>query len=315
MREKVSVVIPCYRSENTLRMVVDEVRTTCQLHPEYDLEIVLVSDASPDHVYDVICELARDDARIKGIEMARNFGQHSALMAGYRATTGDIIISLDDDGQIPSDRMFELVEKIQEGYDVVYANYTNSTRGAFRGMGTKINDIMADKLIDKPRNLQITSFFAMKRFIKDEIIRYDAAFPYIAGLVLRATKKICNIPVTLRERASGKSGYTFKKLLSLWMNGFTAFSIKPLRVSTIAGVVCAAFGFALGLYTVIHKILDPSVAAGYSSTMAVLLFVGGMIMLMLGMIGEYIGRIYISINNSPQYVIRRSINCESDMDS
>ena len=146
--------------------------------------------------------------------------------------------------------------------------------------------------------------------MSNEIIKYDKPYPYMLGLLLRTTQKICNVNVNHRERPHGISNYNLVKLISLWMNGFTAFSIKPLRIATYLGFFTAIIGFLFGIYTIFNKILHPYVLAGYSSIMSVILFVGGMLMLMLGLIGEYIGRIYICINNSPQYVIREIINFE-----
>ena len=143
------------------------------------------------------------------------------------------------------------------------------------------------------------------------MIRYENSYPYVIGLVLRATKNITNVMVQHREREEGSSGYTFKKLLGLWFNGFTAFSVKPLRLATCVGAFSAFVGFLYGFYTIIKKMINPDVPLGFSSTMAAIVFFGGMIMIMLGLIGEYIGRIYISLNNSPQYVIRERLNCEA----
>jgi undecaprenyl-phosphate 4-deoxy-4-formamido-L-arabinose transferase len=147
------------------------------------------------------------------------------------------------------------------------------------------------------------------------MIRYENSYPYVIGLVLRATKNITNVMVHHREREEGSSGYTIKKLLGLWFNGFTAFSVKPLRLATCVGALSAVFGFVYGFYTIIKKFINPDVPMGFSSTMAAIVFFGGMIMIMLGLIGEYIGRIYISLNNSPQYVIRERLNVGSEKKS
>ena len=170
-----------------------------------------------------------------------------------------------------------------------------------------MNDIMTRVMLGKPKDLQVTSYFAARRFVVDSMLGYENCYPYIIGLVLRATRNIANVPVTHRSREAGTSGYTMKKLLALWFNGFTAFSILPLRIATATGIVCAGSGFLYGIYTIIKKFVNPNVPLGFSSMMAVIVFVGGMLMIMLGFIGEYIGRIYISINNSPQYVVREMI--------
>ncbi|MCQ2061615.1 MAG: glycosyltransferase family 2 protein [Fibrobacter sp.] len=313
---KISFVIPCYRSEGTIRKVVDEIRDTVSAHNGAvsngavsssavdDYEIVLVNDCSPDGVWNEIKTLATEDPNIKGICLAKNFGQHSALMAGYANATGDYIVSLDDDGQTPACETYKLVEKLEEGFDVVYGYYNHAAQHLFRRLGSWTNKKMAEAIIGQPKTLNTTSFFIMRKFIAEEIVRYPHPFPYISGLVFRATKNLGNVYVGHRKRLEGKSGYTLSGLISLWVNGFTAFSVKPLRAATFIGIICALVGFVAGLFVVYEKFMNPQVPIGYTSLLATLLFVGGMIMLLLGLIGEYVGRIYISINQSPQYVVR-----------
>lgn len=303
---KISFVIPCYKSEKTISNVVEEIINTVTSHGD-EYEIVMVSDNSPDNVYNVIKKMCAADLRLKGAELSKNFGQHSALMASYSMCTGDII-SVDDDGQIPICNTYDLIEKISEGYDVVYAKYEDNKYNIFRRFGSKINSLMMETLINKPKEITVTSFFAAKRYVIDEMLKYKNAYPFVMGLVFRTTNKIANVHVKHRNRINGKSGYTFTKLISLWMNGFTAFSVKPLRLATIIGCLCAFVGFVVGIIMIVRKLINPDIAAGYTSLIAVMLFLGGLTMLMLGLIGEYIGRIYISLNNSPQYVIRDSIN-------
>ena len=312
--EKLSFVIPCYGSETTIEIVVNEIRETLKQRPEYDYEIILVNDCSPDRVWPRIRALALADSHITGIDLAKNFGQHAALMAGYRHCTGDLIISLDDDGQTPACELFTLVDKMKEGWDVVYASYAHKMHSGFRNFGTWMNERMTENLIGKPKGLRVTSYFIMRRFIADEILRYENAYPYIEGLIFRATRNIANVPVTHHERMVGESGYTFSKLLALWFNGFTAFSVKPLRIATFCGSACACIGFLYGIYVVIRKLVDSSIEMGWSSIIASIFFLGGLILIMLGMIGEYIGRIYISINNAPQYTIRQVVTADSCCD-
>lgn len=312
--EKLSFVIPCYGSETTIEIVVNEIRETLKQRPEYDYEIILVNDCSPDRVWPRIRALALADSHITGIDLAKNFGQHAALMAGYRHCTGDLIISLDDDGQTPACELFTLVDKMKEGWDVVYASYAHKMHSGFRNFGTWMNERMTESLIGKPKSLRVTSYFIMRRFIADEILRYENAYPYIEGLIFRATRNIANVPVTHHERMVGESGYTFSKLLALWFNGFTAFSVKPLRIATFCGSACACIGFLYGIYVVIRKLVDSSIEMGWSSIIASIFFLGGLILIMLGMIGEYIGRIYISINNAPQYTIRQVVTADSSCD-
>ncbi|MEG0451920.1 MAG: glycosyltransferase family 2 protein [Coprobacillus sp.] len=304
--KKISFVIPCYGSENTIESVVNSIFKTMD-EAKLTYEIILVNDSSPDHVWDKITEITEQHQGIKAISFSKNFGQHSALMAGYRVAEGDYIVTIDDDGQTPVSEVFTMINKIEEGYDVVYAYYQERKDSSFRKLGSKINNVMSEKLVGKPRNVQFTSYFVMRKFVCEELIKYENPYPYIWGLVARTTSNIANVKINHQEREDGKSGYTLKKLFSLWMNGFTAFSVIPLRLATLLGMGIAFISFIFIIYLVVAKILNPDMAAGYASTMSAILFIGGIIMVLIGMLGEYIGRIYISMNNSPQYVIKEKI--------
>lgn len=306
--KKISFVIPCYRSEKTLPGVVAEIEEKMKTMEGYEYDLFLVNDCSPDGTLEVIRNLCREHKNIRGIDFARNFGQHSALMAGLRHSDGDYVVCLDDDGQTPADEVDKLLDKLEEGYDAVYARYDHKQHSLFRNFGSKLNERMTRIMLGKPKELYVSSYFAVKRFVAEDMVRYENSYPYVIGLVLRSTGNIANVSVNHREREVGTSGYTLKKLINLWFNGFTAFSVKPLRIATGIGAFSAVAGFFYGIYTIVKRLLNPDVPMGFSSTMAAIVFFGGMIMLMLGLIGEYIGRIYISLNNSPQYVIREKIN-------
>lgn len=308
--KKISFVIPCYRSEHTLPHVIAEIEEKMKTMEQYGYDIFLVNDCSPDGTLDVIRKLCAEHENIKGIDFAKNFGQHSALMAGLRHSDGDYVVCLDDDGQTPANQVDRLIGRLEEGYDAVYAKYEHKQHSAFRNLGSKVNERMTRSMLGKPADLYVSSYFAVKRFVVEDMIRYENSYPYIIGLVLRATRNITNVLVDHREREEGTSGYTFKKLFALWFNGFTAFSVKPLRIATALGAISAVAGFLYGFYTIIKRMINPNVPMGFSSLMSAVVFFGGMIMLMLGLIGEYIGRIYISLNNSPQYVIREKINLD-----
>ena len=303
----VSFVIPCYRSEKTVGGVVDEIRETMRALPAYDYEIVLVNDCSPDKTLAVIRALAETDSRITAVDLARNFGQHAALMCGMRHTRGEAVVCLDDDGQTPADEVGKLLEKLDAGYDVVYACYEDKQESGFRRFGSEVNRRMTEIMLSKPRELELTSYFAAKRFLVDEMLRYEHCYPYVMGLVLRSTKNICNVPVKHRARESGSSGYTLGKLLALWMNGFTSFSVKPLRISIWSGVILAVFGFVYALAAVIRYFTVHMAPLGWTTTTVLLLLVGGFILIMLGLVGEYVGRVFMCVNATPQYVEREVV--------
>ena len=311
----VSFVIPCYRSENTIENVVLEIEDTMQSLQIADFEVILVNDCSPDHTFEKIQELAAKDPHITGVDLARNFGQHAALMAGFRHATGQVIVCLDDDGQTPANEVGKLLEKIDQGYDAVYAAYDQKRQTKFRNWGSAVNSKMTEIMLGKPEELVINSYFAMRRFVMEEMLHYEHCYPYVEGLVLRTTKNICSVQVHHRERQQGSSGYTLGKLIALWMNGFTSFSVKPLRLANYFGCISAAFGFLYALIIVIRFFVDHTAPLGWSSTTSLLLILGGIILMVLGMMGEYIGRIYMCINATPQYVIRRVVKQEDDRDA
>lgn len=303
---KYSYIIPCYNSEATISIVVNEIKETMSKEniSDKEYEIILVNDYSKDNTGNVIKQLSLTNKNIISIQFAKNFGQDSACLAGYSFAKGELVITLDDDGQTPANEVMTLINKINEDYDVVFGKYSHKHHSKFRNWGSKVNDFMACKLINKPKDLYLCSYFVARKFVIDEILHYNNPYPYIRGLLLRTTTKMCNVPINHRDRLVGESTYTLKKLFNLWFNGFTAFSIKPLRVSAIIGLIAALFSFILIIYALIQKVTNPGLEIGWTSLISVISFFSGLILMTLGLIGEYIGRIYISLNKSPQYVIK-----------
>lgn len=307
----ISFILPCYGSEKTLSAVIDEIKTTVGQKKEYDYEIIAVNDCSPDGVWELIKKLAAEDSKVKGIDFAKNRNRPGAVMAGLANSRGDFCVVMDDDGQCPMPELWKLIQPLYEGYDVSIASYPERKQSKFKNFGTAVNKLMTEFIIGRPKDLQFTNFMVMKRFVADKITEYKNPYPYLTGLLLRTTQHIINVPMEQRERLDGGTTFTFKKMVALWMNGFTAFSVKPLRMADIVGAVSAVIGFIYAFITIIRKLVDPDIAVGYSSIMAAILIIGGIIMVLLGLIGEYIGRIYMCINDSPQYVIREKINFDT----
>ena len=298
--KKISFIIPCYASEGSVGLVIDEIREVVAQKPDFDYQIVAVNDCSPDNVLHVLQDIAARDPKVGVIDLAKNGGRHNALICGCHYATGDYVVFIDDDQQCPADRLWDLMDPLLNGdYDVSIARYRKKTQSGFKNFGSAVNDRVATWLLGKDPNLKFSNFSVMKKFVKDEVIKYTNPYPYLV-----------NVDMEERVRTIGVGHYSFRKSFSLWMNSFTAFSVKPLRMATGIGILWAILGVLMGLRTVIRKLLNPAIPLGYSSTMAVLLFSTGMIMFMLGLIGEYVGRIYISLNNSPQFVIRDKINLE-----
>ena len=300
-----SVLIPVYNSESTIGRVVETLIK--ELSTLYGLEIILVNDNSTDSSEEVCISLfEKFKETVKFYSLSKNVGEHNAVMAGLNRTTGDYVVIMDDDFQNPISEVVKLVdEAVSGGHDVVYSFYDTKKHSLFRNLGSKFNDLVANLMLKKPRNLYLSSFKVLNKFLVDEIIKYQAPFPYIDGLILQITDKIGTVKVEHSSREEGKSGYTLQKLVSLWLNMFTNFSILPLRASIILGFVFASIGIVMGVHSVIEKLLDPDLPLGFASLFVSISIFGGIQLVMLGMVGEYIGRIFLSLNKKPQYTIRK----------
>lgn len=307
---KLSFVIPCYNSEKSIKQVVDGIREVCKNRYEY--QILLSNDGSRDRVWDVIRELCSEDPSVEGICLAKNFGQQCARMAAIPHVEGDYVVFMDDDGQHPADGIPKMVEKLEEGFDIVYAYFASKKERLFRVWGSNLNQRTMEWLMGKPRNVKMSSFFVARRFIVDELNRYKSPGPVINGYFMQLTKNIACIELEHQERIAGKSGYNLKKLVHLWMNNATSFSVQPLRLASLLGVCMSGLGFIWALYLVIKKLVNPNVMVGYTSIVVVILICSGLLMLLMGLIGEYIGRLFLVANNIPQYVVRERINVEED---
>ena len=308
LSEQITIIIPCYNSEKTLPYVIEDIRSTMG---DRDPQIILVNDCSSDHVWSVIEALCAEDPRIVGLSLSRNFGQQSARMAALPYVTGDYVVFMDDDGQHKAVDAMRMLDKLKEGYDIVYAYFRKKRKSSFRMLGSYINRKMTDWLMKTPKGVHTSSFFVTRRYVVDHLKDYTNPTPYTFGYFLQITRNVTDLEAEHHDRLSGQSGYSLKKLLRLWMDGFTGFSVVPLRLSSVLGVLLAVIGIITGIVIIIRKLVDPGIAAGYTSTIAVLLFCSGMILLMLGMLGEYIGRIFMNLNHLPQYVVKEKRNTDS----
>jgi undecaprenyl-phosphate 4-deoxy-4-formamido-L-arabinose transferase len=238
-----------------------------------------------------------------------NVGEHNTVMAGLNKATGDFAVIIDDDFQNPVSEVIKLIDyMINSNYDVVYTYYEEKKHSIFRNLGSQFNDRVANIMLKKPKDLYMSSFKIINRFLINEVIKYDLPYPYLDGLILRSTRNIGKLKVSHTERQIGKSNYTLKKLISLWMNMFTNFSILPLRISVILGFIFSFFGFLISIDAVIEKILNPHLPQGYTFVVIIISFYAGIQLIAIGMVGEYLGRLFMAHNKKPQYSIRKSFN-------
>lgn len=313
-KKMVSICIPCYRSAKTLPSVVDGIRNAFAEHPEFDYQILLANDGSPDDTFAVIRTLCAQDHRIQGFDLTRNYGQNQALCALYDHIGGDMAVFMDDDGQHPTEGIFLLLEKIEEGYDVAIAEFRQKKHTYFKRVTSRLQRDISEWAGTCPHGIVYSSFTAWSSTAIAAAKQYHSPYPSIGAYLMNVSTRFINVPMPHQKRLEGQSGYTLKKLVSLSLTALTSFSIRPLRIASLAGLAFASVGFISGIVIVIRKLIRPAIAAGYTSMMAVQLLIGGILMLLLGLIGEYLGRIYMTISGKPQYLIREELNTTENQD-
>jgi undecaprenyl-phosphate 4-deoxy-4-formamido-L-arabinose transferase len=271
---KLSIAIPVYNSENTIGELVENIIAEIT---DYELEIILVNDGSKDNSENICISLfEKYFDKVKFFSLSKNFGEHNAVMAALNNVTGDFVIIVDDDFQNPISEIKKLAKySFSTDYDVVYTFYSRKKHSFFRNLGSKFNNIVASWLLKKPKGLYLSSFKAINKFTVEQIIGYDLPYPYIDGLILRTTSNIGRLQVKHNSRKTGKSQYTFVKLIALWLNMVTNFSIKPLRFATLMGFLFAIIGFLLAVAGVVMKFYDPTVPMGYASLLVSVAILGG----------------------------------------
>lgn len=305
MKPKVSVVIPCYYSESMIGRVVELTGAELEAHG-YPYEIILVNDGSKDGTFAVISALAARRRDVVGVNLARNFGQHAAIICGLHHVTGDLVLIMDDDMQTHPSQLPILLDKAEEGWDVVFASYPDHREAWWRQLGSHFTLWSMRVLTARPKGIEASNFFVMKRFVSDELMRYEGPFVYIQGLLFKATNSMVNVSVQHFDRAQGKSGYTLKSLIRLWSTVLN-FSMIPLRVASILGAAIGGIGALLSIVLLVRRLLDPTMQLGWSSLMVTILICSGCILMGLGIMGEYLGRLFMTVNRAPQFVIRERV--------
>ena len=308
-----SIIIPCYNSSKTIRKVVELTMQEMERQKRTPYEFVLVDDFSPDGGATVkeLEALADEYACVKVVELAKNSCQHNAVMAGLNYACGDALIAMDDDMQTHPSQLPVLFEEFDKGYDIVYGYYPQKKHSLFRNFGSYVNYLSVRILIGKPKDMKTSSFWIIRRFIRDYVIEYKSQYTHLQGLFLRTTRNISSVPVKHFEREVGTSNYTLKKLIGLWSN-IMGYSIVPLRLATYCGYIFSLLGIFGAAFTVIRKLIVPSMAIGWPSMMAAICFFSGVNLLFLGLIGEYLGRMFLGMSRYPQFVVRKIYTQKED---
>lgn len=298
---RTSVVIPVYNGAASIERLVKTVLTELA---DQEVEIVMVNDGSRDNSAEVGRKLAQQYEQVKFISLRKNFGEHNAVMCGLNYASGDHVVIIDDDFQNPPSEIMKLVAELGKGYDVVYSRYAKKKHHFFRNTGSRINDLFATWLLNKPKNLYLSSFKAIRKEVVEEVIKYQGPFPYLDGLILRVTNNIGTVLTDHHSREEGHSNYTLKKLVSLYLNMFFNFSVKPLRFFTVLGFLSFFAGIVFSVLFAIEKIMVPGTPVGWASVVISIFVFSGVQLLFLGLIGEYLGKSYLDQNKTPQWVVK-----------
>jgi undecaprenyl-phosphate 4-deoxy-4-formamido-L-arabinose transferase len=301
---ELSLVIPVFNGSETIGEVVDEIHAVCA---SMRFEVLLVNDGSSDDSEEVCAQIVeRHPDTVSLVQLARNFGEHNAVLAGLRYARGQYVAVLDDDGQNrPQDVLTMLVHARQHKLDVVYGRYRERQHPWPRILGSWFHNQIANFVLGKPRDLYLSSFKVMSRFVVDEVVKFAGPFPYLDGLILRTTNRLGQIEVDHEPRRAGRSGYTLLKLVGLWLNMFVGFSIIPLRLALVTGTAAAGLSLLMLGGIVVDKLwINPQVTVGVPSILASVVFFAGTQLVILGMLGEYLGRVFLHQNGMPQSVVR-----------
>lgn len=307
----ISILIACYKSAKTIEPVICEIEKIFKNQTKYTYEIILVNDGSPDNTFEIIEKIAEEHQNIIGVNLSKNYGQLSAKMAGLQYVNGEYLVYMDDDGQCPTDRIFDLISCLEAGYDIAYAAYTEKQTTLFKKITSDIHGKLTEVTLGKPKGIKISNFYAINRLVIDSLRKYKSPFPSPLGYMLQITKKIANVPMVEKKRLAGKSNYNLKRLFSQWMTVFTNFSIVPLRIISSIGFSTTLISFLMMIYLIIRKLIVGSLS-GYTSIACLILFLGGLNLISLGLIGEYIGRIYITISGKPVYTIKNVVGLSEE---
>lgn len=306
---KFSIVIPVYNSENIITRTVEEVLSSTSKH-NLNIEILLINDGSPDNSWNVIKELAKNHKELKSINLIKNFGQHNAVLCGFENATGDYVITMDDDLQNPPSEIIHLINKIteNENYDLVFGKFREKKHAGYRKLGSKLIGYLNEKIFDKPKDITLTNFRIAKKDLIDRVLQHNTAYPYIPGLLLMYSTNIANVMVEHHDRADGKSNYTFKKIFSLMSNLLINYSSYPLKVLSGIGFIVSSISFFIGLFFLILKFIGGAKVAGWTTLVVLVSFLGGFIIILLGLIGEYLSRILDQMSNNKSYYIKEMVN-------
>ncbi|MBQ3431214.1 MAG: glycosyltransferase family 2 protein [Clostridia bacterium] len=307
----VTIAIPCYKSAKTIEGVVNAIDEAFKTQSEYNYEVLLVNDGSPDNTFEVIHRICAQNEKVTGINLSKNFGQGSAKMAAVDYVKGEYLIYMDDDGQHPASGIFTMIEKINEGFDIVYADFEKKKHSAFKKITSKLHNWYLSKIGSKPKDINLSSFMGLSSFCIEALQTSGCPVVSMGAYLRKLTNKIVNVDMPHLKRKEGKSGYSFKRLFKLWRSSITSFNTQLLNYSMTIGIIVGTIGILSAIIIIIRKLINPHIAVGYASLMAGMLILSALIMFFISIASDYIGKIYLILCKLPPFKVREVINKQS----
>jgi undecaprenyl-phosphate 4-deoxy-4-formamido-L-arabinose transferase len=300
---QLSIVVPVYQSAECLPELALRVQQEVSSHFE-KYELILVNDNSPDTSWDVILQLADQYDFITGVNLRKNVGQDNAIMAGLHYARGEVVIIMDDDLQHDPSDIPSLYEEAQNGFDVVYAHFKRKKQAFWKNVGSWFTDRVAMLMLGKPKRIYMSPYKAIRREVIDELIKYDGPYSYVDGLIFTITSNLTQIPATHHARFAGAGNYNLLKSIGVWLKLATCFSAIPLRIAMVVGGIISALSFVMGCYFLLKTLLWEQMPEGWPSLIVAVFFLGGIQLMGIGAVGEYIARIFITQNKRPQFTVK-----------
>ncbi len=305
---EISIVIPVYNSSS----IIEELHKQIAEAMTVSYEIIFVNDCSIDDSWKKIISLSKQNKHITGINLRKNSGQDNALLAGLRIAKGNYCVIMDDDLQHNPIDILILHNECKKGFDVCYANFTSLKQTTVKNIGSSTNGKMAELLVSKPKGIYLSPFKIINKSTVLEVAKFAGPYPYIDGIILTITQNLCQVNVEHQVRHSGKSNYTFSKSATVFMKLFTGFSVLPLRLATIIGCIATFTGIILLIKYLYDYFIAKNFIEGWTTVVVLIILFGGLILITLGIIGEYIGRMYLTLNNKPQYSISEIVKSDDE---
>ena len=301
--KNISVIIPVYNSADTIVSLHRRIVSVFTMLV-VDYEIIFINDSSGDESSDIIHHLAENDSNVICIDLNKNYGQHNALLCGIRQAKYEFIVTLDDDLQNPPEEIPKLLEKLDQGYDVVYGYPKNEQHGLFRNIASMITKMALKTTMGVSIARHVSAFRVFRTGLRDSFSDYKGSFISIDVLLSWGTNSFSAIPVNHEQRAEGKSNYTVRKLINHALNMITGFSVLPLQIASIMGIVLSIFGLFVLIYVVGRFLLQGSPMPGFPFIASIISIFSGAQLLAIGIIGEYLARMHFRTMDKPQYLIK-----------